>query len=778
MSAEIDTPGQQRVRNTLPVALMTIVLSLVVTGQSSAQTKPSALEHARALLDAQMPVSAASLLAAELSSGGVEGDEAVLLIAQAYSAQKSWGSIRRVLSGRHFADRGPRAEAALLLARAYTGLDSTTRAIQFYRLYINQSANAPPLPVRVDFAAALGRGDRWNEAAEQLALAERSDPDLARWIRVSRLDALAEAHNNVAFALADSVIRETPVMTDSVLTSIARLAFGLGDPTRGIRAARRAGEGVWKALAADHIGPHLLATGDMVGAAAAFRVGLRAGQFTRDTGPNLIELDGSWRTLREVGRADVGVGWNKRGVEYLTEALEEAPEEVKPEIVELLAGAYTAMGNPRRGIQLLSPWIDRQEISSSTRSSLWLLAARAFTQLGETAAAAEGYENAAQGSGNAAALAAYLIADTHHDADRPGDASVAFERAYRRFSGSSYGSRSLERLALLDYHEGRYADAKARLDEYRRRYPKGGWYQGAIYWTGKTEEARGDTAAARASYAQAFRRDPLDYYGILASKQISRDRWDALRLLESDSIPELDDTYRVALGRMGRLREVGWGSRMQLEYREARQRGPADYGQILAFAHALNEGGWTQEGIREGWRAKSKRVRWSVPLLEAIYPLPFREALTAAAKLRNLSPHFVAGLARRESMFDPQIRSVANAIGLMQLLPETARNVSVRAGFPQYRRSQLTVPQVNLLLGTQYLADVLARFNGSPVAGMISYNAGPHRYTRWQQFPEFFDEEQLVERIPFRETREYVRAVTELAEIYRFLYPDLAVDTP
>ena len=129
-------------------------------------------------------------------------------------------------------------------------------------------------------------------------------------------------------------------------------------------------------------------------------------------------------------------------------------------------------------------------------------------------------------------------------------------------------------------------------------------------------------------------------------------------------------------------------------------------------------------------------------------------------------------------MFDPEIRSVANAIGLMQLLPETARNVSVRAGLPEYRRSQLTVPEVNLLLGTQYLAEVLARFNGLPVAGMISYNAGPHRYRRWREFPEFADEEQLVERIPFRETREYVRAVTELAEIYRFLYPNLEADTP
>ena len=74
-------------------------------------------------------------------------------------------------------------------------------------------------------------------------------------------------------------------------------------------------------------------------------------------------------------------------------------------------------------------------------------------------------------------------------------------------------------------------------------------------------------------------------------------------------------------------------------------------------------------------------------------------------------------------------------IGLMQLLPETARNVASRAGLPGYHRGQLTVPQVNLMLGTRYLSDVLDRFDRFDIAGMISYNAGPQRYDRWRDFP-------------------------------------------
>ena len=111
--------------------------------------------------------------------------------------------------------------------------------------------------------------------------------------------------------------------------------------------------------------------------------------------------------------------------------------------------------------------------------------------------------------------------------------------------------------------------------------------------------------------------------------------------------------------------------------------------------------------------------------------------------------------------------SAANAVGLMQTLPRTARDVARRAGLPEYRRSQLTVPQVNLLLGTRYLSDILGRFGGSRLAGLVSYNAGPHRWLAWREFPELAaGEDQFIERIPFRETREYVRAVTELIAIY------------
>ncbi len=744
----------------------------------AATPDPDVLERARRLLDARMPVSASTLLARELAAGKVKGDEALLLAARAFAEQRAWRSVRGLLSDREVSTPAARTQAMSLLARAYAGLDSVTRSAAHFRAYLDAVDGTPPLSARVAYARVSNRRYYWHEARDQFALAEREHPELTPWLRLSRLYALAEAEDRDAFALADSIVREARVPADSALLPAARLAFKLDEPERGAALASRAGRGVRNILAARHLGPHYLAAGDTASAVAAFEAAIGRNLQTLDTGPALLGLTRSWRTLRDVGRSDMRARRHARGAGYLAEALETAPAAERPGIAESLASAYMALGDPARAAETLAPWTADPASVTAPRASLWMLASNVYRALGRHGDAAVAHETAARGSGDVAARAAYLLADLEHDAGRPDVAAEGFQRAYRAFPEASYGTRSLERLALLAYHEGRYEDAGALLAEYRERYPEGGWVQGAIYWSGKVAEALGDTQAASAFYARALRYSPLDYYAILAEPRTGTDRRAAVGLVEAEPIPDLDPIHAAALRRMNKLREVGWPERARREYREASERGPSAYGAILAFAHALNAAHWTREGIREGWRAHAIRGRWTRPLLEAIYPLPFREALVEAAGRNGLPPHFVAGLARRESMFDPEIRSVANAIGLMQLLPETARIVAARAGLDGYRRHQLTVPQVNLMLGTRYLSDVLGRFDGFDIAGMISYNAGPHRYARWRDFPEFSDEEQLVERIPYRETREYVRAVTELAEIYRFLYPDLAAARP
>ncbi len=737
------------------------------------------LEGARGLLDAGMPVSASAVLARELSSGRVAGSEAVLLAARAHAAQRAWPTVRRLLAGRAWEDPADDYDARRLLARAHLATDRPDlAAAEYERLLAGLSDPAGEgsasagvaAEVRVRYADALLALDRRSEAAAQLALAAAENPDLGRWMRLSELHVRAGSGDSTAFALAESLAGDPVVPRDSALAEAARLAFRLGQPARGLALARRAGEGVEASLAGEQIAPYLLSTGDTAGALAAYRDAVRGRRAGPAAAAKLIELDPGWRTLLEVGRAELRAGRRANGTRHLTRALALAPAAAAPEIAETLAGAHRNAGDCPRAISTLEPWLGGRPLSETMRGSVWLLAARCFEAMGQRGAASEAYATAATGSGSSAAFAAYLLADHLHDAGRLEEAVSAYETASARFPGSTYGARALSRLAMLRFRLGDHAEARALLESYRARYPQDGWRQGALYWIGRTHEAEGDTATARELYTRTIAHDPLDYYAILAARRTGEDRWARLGAGSAPPTPVLHPAHAAALARMEVLRELGWNGRARRELAAARERGPGEAGQLVALAHALNEAGWTQQGIRVGWEARRRQRGWTRATLAAIYPLPFPDAVRSAAEDRGLPVALVAGLSRRESLFDPEIVSPANAVGLMQLLPRTAQDVAARAGLPEYGRHQLTVPQVNLLLGTRYLADLLARFGGSRVAAMISYNAGPHRYLSWREFPEFASEEELVERIPFRETREYVRAVTALTAIYEWLY--------
>jgi soluble lytic murein transglycosylase len=134
-------------------------------------------------------------------------------------------------------------------------------------------------------------------------------------------------------------------------------------------------------------------------------------------------------------------------------------------------------------------------------------------------------------------------------------------------------------------------------------------------------------------------------------------------------------------------------------------------------------------------------------------------------------PAFIHGIIRQESAFDQQAQSHAGALGLMQLMPPTARETSDKLGL-QYSKSRLTSdPEYNMRLGAAYIAQMLERFDGNRTLAIASYNAGPGRVSRWikeigdPRDPNI-DEADWIETIPVYETRNYVHRVTEAVNVY------------
>jgi soluble lytic murein transglycosylase len=142
------------------------------------------------------------------------------------------------------------------------------------------------------------------------------------------------------------------------------------------------------------------------------------------------------------------------------------------------------------------------------------------------------------------------------------------------------------------------------------------------------------------------------------------------------------------------------------------------------------------------------------------YPLHYSTIVRVHAAENHLDPALLAAVIESESKFNPNARSSAGAVGLMQLTPSTAKGIALYTGGSRFRVSDLTDPDINVRYGAWYLRHLLDRY-GNERLSLAAYNAGEDNVDRWQK---------AHEGIQFSETRDYVARVERLKKIYRRAY--------
>lgn len=158
------------------------------------------------------------------------------------------------------------------------------------------------------------------------------------------------------------------------------------------------------------------------------------------------------------------------------------------------------------------------------------------------------------------------------------------------------------------------------------------------------------------------------------------------------------------------------------------------------------------------------------PLLRGLFPRPYADTVVREATAHGVDPLFVYAIMREESTFEPLAYSVADAAGLMQIIPATARGLAEQAGMRGFDPRDLFVPEISIRLGVRHLAWLLSYFKGDMRLAAAGYNAGHGSVDRWLRQTPATDLALFVERIPFPETQEYVRKVDQAYRIYRLLY--------
>ncbi len=348
-----------------------------------------------------------------------------------------------------------------------------------------------------------------------------------------------------------------------------------------------------------------------------------------------------------------------------------------------------------------------------------------------------------------------------------GHPAVAYEIAANHgpLSGTPY--REAEFLAgwialrFLD----RVPDALAHFQALRTASDDPKWIATASYWLGRTAKAMGDKPSATQHFSEAALYAQF-YYGQLAAQEIAGGPT-SLVLTPTPEASEADIQRFMALDAVKAtaiLRQAGLDNLV-----------PVFLYQLSRSLERPVDSVLTAE-LSRMYRDRQATVRLAkiafnrgMPVAAYAFPsdvLPQYETLNA-----GVESSLVHALTRQESEFNVNARSPVGARGLMQFMPATARAVAKKYSRP-YSEGKLTDAAYNVALGNAHLRDLVDEFNGSYILALVSYNAGPGRARQWSR--EFGDPTNQgvdpidwVERIPFSETREYVKKISESLQVYR-----------
>jgi soluble lytic murein transglycosylase-like protein len=157
-------------------------------------------------------------------------------------------------------------------------------------------------------------------------------------------------------------------------------------------------------------------------------------------------------------------------------------------------------------------------------------------------------------------------------------------------------------------------------------------------------------------------------------------------------------------------------------------------------------------------------------LIELLYPVPFRDSLLKHAASRSVDPRFVLSIARQESRFQADAKSVAAARGMMQFIPSTASDTAAELKLARFEQDDLYNADTAILFGSQYLANLFKQFPGQPQAVAGAYNGGADNLARWIGRSHSNDPDRYVAEIGFSQTKDYVYKVMINFWNYQRLY--------
>jgi soluble lytic murein transglycosylase len=367
------------------------------------------------------------------------------------------------------------------------------------------------------------------------------------------------------------------------------------------------------------------------------------------------------------------------------------------------------------------------------------------------------------------------------DLDRTKAASY-YQRVLDTFPSGRNAFNAEWRVAWIAYLN-RQPDAEDKIKNFLLKYPASGNTSDAVYWLGRDAERSGKLAEARAYFRKDIERFPQTYFGHAAALRLSKlepadgDPPEILdRIPPPPSLRPFDEPIPPAAAdrwaRAQALRTIAFDASAELELKNA-YFATSSPRFLYEAAQAAFDQGHFAAGMAYGRiivpNFDARRIDdLPIDVWKVLYPLPYEAVIRREAAKNNFDPMLAAGLMRQESTFQADALSPQNAIGLMQVIPKTGKLLAKQLRV-RFSPDKLFQPEYNIQLGMLYISG-LVKLTGAPEYALAAFDAGEDRIAAWKAERNYDEIPELVESIPFSETRDYVQIVLRNSEVYRMIY--------
>ncbi len=379
--------------------------------------------------------------------------------------------------------------------------------------------------------------------------------------------------------------------------------------------------------------------------------------------------------------------------------------------------------------------------------------------------------------------ALYEVGRTEQKRKRYKEAINAYKQLLRQYTRSSLTDDALWNVGWCYFKLKDFQQSKQTFQKLARKFPQTSTGDAAQYWVGKLYERLQQWEAAARTYAQII--DENDWYYMYRAETrlqqlvrdgkiersrpsrtpLTHDAPEMLDAIQAHPLPQLPLLFRArayddALADLRSALSTAESQRASIYYylivcsEKARK-----FRQASLYAYRLSR--------LKGWRDTQGRLPES--LFKRIYPFYYRQLVTIHAADSQLDPLFVAAMIREESRYQADIVSHAGAIGLMQLMPATAKDIASRLKIRNFRTSMLTRADISIRFGSWYMGKLMKQFK-SPELVSGAYNGGPGRMQRWTKELALQDMDEFIEDVPITETRNHIKRVMHSYAVYKQVY--------